>query len=138
MAWQTVICFTVVGKPIAQPRPRVALRGRRYGVYDPGTAAPWRMAVARAARPCVLEGQFHGPFKVFADFYFPLPKGSKAALWQQKKPDIDNLLKSTLDALTASGLWKDDAEVSEVVGMKHYAPKDREPGADIEVCEWKD
>jgi Holliday junction resolvase RusA-like endonuclease len=138
MAWQTVLSFVVVGKPVGQPRPRVALRGRRYGVFDPGTAAPWRLAVTRAARNAYCETPIVGPIKVFADFFFPVPRGVKAALWQRKKPDIDNVLKSTLDALTAAGLWKDDAEVSEITAMKHYAPQGREPGADIEVCTWRD
>lgn len=32
----------------------------------------------------------------------------------RKRRDIDNLLKSTLDALTASGLWEDDSQIKDL------------------------
>jgi hypothetical protein len=49
------------------------------------------------------------------------------------KPDVDKLLRSTLDALTTAGMWKDDAQVAGVIADKVYANPDELPGARITI-----
>ena len=51
---------------------------------------------------------------------------------EESKPDIDKLLRSTLDALGEAGLWADDSQVVHVQSSKDYAD-DRPPGALIKV-----
>jgi Holliday junction resolvase RusA-like endonuclease len=72
-------------------------------------------------------------------FFLPVPDRRHALLARQapachvSKPDIDNLVKSTLDALTGSGYWLDDSLVVDAVLRKRYATALIPPGADIEV-----
>jgi Holliday junction resolvase RusA-like endonuclease len=47
------------------------------------------------------------------------------------KPDLDNLLKSTMDALTEAGAWKDDCQVCQVADEKRYATGKDTAGAEI-------
>ncbi|MCL2139963.1 MAG: RusA family crossover junction endodeoxyribonuclease [Treponema sp.] len=51
-----------------------------------------------------------------------------------KKPDLDNLLKAVMDALTAAGAWKDDAQVRSIKASKHYACG-LAAGADVLILE---
>ena len=44
------------------------------------------------------------------ELVFVLP--GKVSCWHTHRPDADNLLKSTLDALAESGIWHDDAQVA--------------------------
>ncbi len=48
------------------------------------------------------------------------------------KPDLDKLERAILDALTKSGVIKDDALVVDLVASKHYADENR-PGVLIEL-----
>jgi hypothetical protein len=45
------------------------------------------------------------------------------------KPDIDKLLRSTLDALTLAMVWGDDKQAAELQVAKLYCAHDRSPGA---------
>ncbi len=36
------------------------------------------------------------------------------------KPDVDNLAKQLLDAMTRMGFWEDDRQVVELAGRKRY------------------
>ena len=104
----------------------------------------WRqdviMTVLREARGIY----FDGPVRLTVGFLLRRPAshyrtGKNAHLLRDaaprhpgKKPDIDKLLRSTLDGLGESGIWRDDAQVVEVVARKLYA--DHEPtGAHITI-----
>lgn len=54
-----------------------------------------------------------------------------APVYVDKKPDGDKLLRSTLDALTTSGLIRDDAQLVDIRGIKRYA--DAATGARITI-----
>lgn len=51
------------------------------------------------------------------------------------KPDADKLLRSTFDALTTAGMWKDDCQVAGIAGepIKVYANPGELPGARISI-----
>jgi Holliday junction resolvase RusA-like endonuclease len=49
------------------------------------------------------------------------------------KPDLDKLVRSTLDALTMSGVIEDDARIWGLSASKQYAPLGCETGASIEI-----
>lgn len=58
---------------------------------------------------------------------FPFPASVKAAdrkhsQWRTQRPDLDNLSKTVLDALTDAGAWEDDAQVSLLTLAKFNSP----------------
>lgn len=129
------VIFTVMGEPKGQPRPKATMRGRRAGVYDPETAKPWKEAVImewNRARGRELSG----PLAIVVVFTFRPPKSSpNREGYHTQKPDLDNLLKSTMDALTDAGAWKDDTQVAEVLSRKQWG---RNAGAHIEINQIKE
>ena len=98
----------VEGDPKAQPRPR---RGKYRNFYNPGTADMWKETV-QAAFLMNRKPLIQVPVKLTVHFFF-----HRAMLYNGKtvphtiKPDIDNLTKPVMDALTAIGIWRDDCLV---------------------------
>ncbi len=101
-------------------------------MYTPDTADEWKQAVIAAAKKHMAPGGYSGALVVRVVFSLARPKshystGRRAGKVKPSapteptgKPDVDNLLKSTLDALTTAGAWKDDAQVVHVEGRKTY------------------
>jgi len=121
--------FTAVGIPKAQPRAKAFARNGHAGVYDPGTANDWKTIVRNAARESWSGEQFSGPVSVTLEVWMPRPKNHfnsvgllkrTAPYWVEKKPDLDNIEKAILDALTNLGIWRDDSQVVEVYKSKRY------------------
>jgi Holliday junction resolvase RusA-like endonuclease len=56
-------------------------------------------------------------------FYLPKPKSMKQSglIPHIKRPDTDNLIKSTLDALKQ--IWKDDCIATRIIAEKFHADK---------------
>jgi Holliday junction resolvase RusA-like endonuclease len=137
--------FRANGMPKGQPRPRAFSRGGRAAVYDPGTAEGWKSCVAVAAQE--LEGAaIHCPLSVTLTFYLPRPKShyrnngtlkdSSPVYMNVNKPDIDNLAKAVLDALTNIRAWLDDDQVCELTIRKYWEqPQTHAPGCMIRIDE---
>jgi Holliday junction resolvase RusA-like endonuclease len=135
-----LIILEVQGIPKGQPRPRAFARAGRARVYDPGTAEAWKGAIALAARPQLPAQPIEGPVQLVIRHTMPRPKGhfgsGKNALTLKPgapelhtgKPDIDNLVKAALDALTHIGMWRDDDQVFDIRATKRYGER---PGARI-------
>ncbi len=114
---------------------------------------PWREAVraecvaAMKANPPALwlNPGWRGPVEVWIDFRLPRPKShyrtgkmsaylrDDAPVYVSKRPDIDKLIRSTLDALTASGVFGDDGQVARLTVDKYYAVPAAPVGAVITV-----
>lgn len=109
--------------------------------------APWRQDVKQAALDAIAASGWTVPVTgvtVEVTFLIVRPKGhygtgrNAAALkptappYPIVKPDIDKLLRSTLDALKVAGCYTDDCTVTDVLARKRYADPDR-PGAIIRV-----
>jgi len=118
------------GAKAAAP-PRAGQSGR---FYNPDTAEDWKQQV-RASFICVREDEsLDVPLTVEMDFYLPRPKVFRQPTnAHYRKPDIDNLLKSTLDAISEAGVWKDDARVHKVITAKYYADAAHPVGAEIKI-----
>ena len=137
--------WDVKGVPKGQPRPRAFVRGTRAAVYDPGTAEGWKGDVARACAE--LEGRcLIAPLSVRLSFYLPRPKShfrsnrqlkESSPVWLHAgKPDVDNLAKAVLDALTGIRAWRDDAQVCEMQVSRHYeCPAKMSTGCLISISE---
>ena len=84
----------------------------------------WRTAVAEAAAHAMVgrDAPLDGPLQLVADFRLPRPASArKGKVWADRKPDLDKILRSTLDGLTDGGLIADDARVVYVSASKALA-----------------
>jgi len=124
-----VVEFRVEGKPEPQPRlrPRMKSDGR-LAVMMPRTAEAWRLRVALAAR-LACPHQLSGALRVCMEFVFARPRThltqagrprASAPAYMRAKPDLDNLAKSTADALNGS-LFGDDSSIVSWSQTKRYA-----------------
>lgn len=118
--------LTIDGVPVAKGRPRLG----RYGTYTPKKTQEYEEYVKAcwvskygAIQPA------EQPLEVNIVFYMPIPKSySKkqkveilsGRLKHTKKPDIDNLIKSVLDALNGLA-YADDSQIIKVTAVKRYA-----------------
>lgn len=120
--------FTFDIEPVPQLRPRVSSRPY-IRVYDPPKVKNFKnllrsLAVDQYARPPLL-----GPLSVSLTFYRPVQKSISKTERERRlsnrskpvvKPDTDNYIKATLDALNGV-LWNDDAQIVKIVGEKRYS-----------------
>ncbi len=142
-----MIVITVHGIPAPQGSKNVNRYGATYEVSK--RVKPWREAVKFAALG-VIEGYagwvpMDGPLTLYVIFYFDRPKShyrtgrnahllrDAAPAYPQGAPDLSKLIRSTEDALTDSGVWKDDSRVVEVRARKRYVSGAITRGAVITV-----
>lgn len=123
----TPITFDVLGVPAPQgSKQAFTVNGRARMTEAGGTkATQWRDAVAQAARNVAPDVPLDGPLCVSIGFRFPMPasrpKRVRDARWTFKTtaPDIDKLVRSCLDALTAAAVIADDARVVDLSARKY-------------------
>lgn len=118
--------FHVVGLPAPQGSKRAVGRnaaGRTLLVESSKKVAPWRQDVTAAAVDArTADSPLDGPLALVVTFTMPRPKSApKARIWPDRTPDLSKLVRSTEDAITAAGLWTDDARVVVTVATKVYA-----------------
>ena len=121
-----MISFTVSGDPVAQPRHKVSIRGKKPVAYIPDDHAVhgYKQAVQLAAKVAMAGlAPVNGPVLVTVLFRFGRPKShSKAARLDDnhtQKPDLDNLCKAVLDALNGI-CWADDSQVCQIRASKAW------------------
>jgi crossover junction endodeoxyribonuclease RusA len=91
----------------------------------------WRADVRDAVRGALPEGWVRvvGPVCVLLEFVMPRPKSEpRATRPHDRKPDSDKLIRAVFDAVTAGGLWKDDAQASSGYWHKRTAEPGEEHG----------
>lgn len=130
----TEVVFFVEGTPKAQPRLRPRMgRDGRLAVHMPPSAEGWRLRVLMAARAAVAA-PITGPIRVVMVFYLQRPKTRPQRVYPVSKPDLDNLAKSTADALNGLA-WLDDSAIVEWSLGKRYVGEGQRPGAIIRIEE---
>lgn len=122
--------------PIGSPRPRFRNTGRFVQTYMPTSYTKHKEYIREQMPKVMLNTQL----KVSLYFYFRPPKSwSKSqkliaiGKYKRTKPDIDNLIKTVLDAANAH-VWKDDNQIVEIHSFKQYA---EEPKIIMQVEEVK-
>lgn len=124
------------GKPKAQPRPRLS----KWGAYNPPTAKAWKKAVAESVADHIGMFQKGEPVMLLLTFYFKRPKSHTKTNGELRKginsqhvqkPDIDNIVKSTVDAMTDVGVWHDDCQIVHCVTTKYWAADWENEGCEI-------
>jgi len=96
----------------------------------------WREGVTMAVRDWLVQhpqSPLCEPVRVNICFRFPLPASDKYRTRHAQTPDIDKILRSTLDALVVGGLLKDDSFIYAVHATKLYAHGDFPVGATIHL-----
>jgi Holliday junction resolvase RusA-like endonuclease len=124
----------VIGHPAPQGSKRHV--GNGIMVESSGRVKPWREDVVNAVTRAVLAGMIPPQTDAVAvDVTFALrrPASAKRRPHPHTRPDLDKLLRSTLDALTTSGVILDDARVVEITARKVYAPDGAPTGATITI-----
>lgn len=141
-----MITFRVDGEPKAQPRPRAFAFHGHVRMYDAGTSKGWKQLIAYAAKPHRPKTPFQGPLRINLHFWFARPKSHygkrKGQLYIKEsaprsmtnKPDVDNLAKAVMDALTDVGMWADDAQIIITEITKRWSD-DGLQGVDVEIEE---
>lgn len=146
--------INVVGTPAPQGSKRHL--GNGVMVESSKRVKPWRQDVKHAALDVLVQRAQMGHYIPIYDrgaavvvtvtFYLPRPKGhyrtgknahllrDAAPANPASKPDLDKLLRSTMDALGEAGCWADDSQVVQVNALKAYADG-RPPGAIITLRE---
>ncbi len=134
----TRISFFVPGTPRPQGSKRHV--GRGVMVESSKYVEDWRHDVKQAAWTYRLQMEpLAVPLSVRLDFNLPRPKyhygtnGAVKARYElsrpSSKPDIDKLARAVLDAITSSGLWRDDSLVVDLRASKWFTVND--PGVEV-------
>lgn len=136
------ITLRVFGIPKGSPRPR---RSKSGGVYVPPQADDWKSCVRAAVRHGFPRPpQLRGPIRLSVQYIVKRPKKGKRKAapceptgaiitieeiqgddWVVTKPDLDNIDKATMDALTEAGAWIDDNQVCDKRTAKTYGGASR-------------
>jgi Holliday junction resolvase RusA-like endonuclease len=122
------LTITVHGEPAPQGSKRHVGGGRM--IESSTKVKPWREAVKHASLASVFpddgEGgtwkSLDGPLSVEVVFTLrkPTTAPKRRITWPSKKPDLDKLVRSTFDALSDAGIWRDDAQAVELHATKVY------------------
>lgn len=132
--------FFVPGKPQGKARPRVTLVKGHAHAYTPKTTKEYEQQI----RDAYIEsgGDMFDtdiPLHVIVDMRFTPPKNTPKKRYEDVlvysrpliRPDVDNVLKTVLDALNGVA-YEDDKQVVDVILHKRY---DREAGIKVVVSD---
>jgi Holliday junction resolvase RusA-like endonuclease len=120
------IQFDIPGIAFPQPRPRITIRNGHAWAYESERVRPWKQAVEISTRINLTKSVFYSEVPVYLKlaFWLPRPKSLPKKIDRHvKRPDLDNVIKSTVDAMTRAGAWKDDSQIYKLTAEKLYAPE---------------
>ena len=126
--------------PVAQARPRAVRMGRGVRMYDPKKTADFKkqlhlLALAKHVVP--LQEALSVEIWFYRQIQTSISKKERlrrttGQVRPTVKPDTDNYIKSTLDALNGI-LWRDDAQIVDLTAHKFYSDN---PRIEIELEEY--
>lgn len=128
--------LTVLGDPKAQGRPRARNAGKFVQIYDDPKSRKAKQNLQAVIQDKAPNELLNCPLQVDLGFDMPRPKGHygtgrnagmlklSAPIKHTKKPDIDNLRKLVMDALTGV-FWQDDSLVCQGTTIKQYSDRPR-------------
>lgn len=120
--------------PVEQARPRATRMSKGIRLYDPKKVSIFKRQLGMLAKQQMLDRglePYDGPLEVCMEFYRPV----QASVSKKEralrllgvhrptvKPDLDNYIKSTSDALNGI-LWADDNCIVGLEAKKYYAER---------------
>lgn len=132
-----MIEFHVPAIPISQPRPR-HFKGITVSAPQKHPVNAFKASVALALREKYDGAPLGGPISLAVLFVMPRPQNM---MWKTKpmrrephtkKPDVDNLLKSVVDAMNKLA-WRDDSQISFCFASKMIADGNEQPHVEITI-----
>ena len=132
--------ITIPIEPVSQLRPRATSRGGYTRVYDPPKVKAYKDNVRKFLEDYPIKKFSDVELDVKAKFYLPVQKSISKKEQELRlsnvhrpkvKADLDNYIKSLLDALNGL-VWDDDAKIVHLEADKYYA---EQPRIEIEVHE---
>lgn len=126
------LSVTIPGIPAPQGSKRHV--GNGILVESSKRLKPWRadaIAAIQEQQAKHNQPQYTGPVHIIVIFRFPRPKShfNKSGLKPSApfphitRPDLDKLLRALLDAMTQSGIIRDDSQVYNLEALKVYAER---------------
>lgn len=127
--------------PVEQARPRATRMGKGIRLYDPKKVTVFKRKLGILAKQQMLDRglePFDGPLEVRMEFYRPVQASISKKERARRlsgvhrptvKPDFDNYIKSTSDALNGI-LWADDNLIISLEAKKLYA---EQPHLTVEI-----
>ena len=115
--------LTVYDEPVAKARPRVTVRAGRAHAYTPAATlqAEWRIRnrwiETHGTEP--MTGPLALTVTVWLAIPQSMPKKHRATAQPTKRPDLDNYIKTVMDALNGVA-WADDSQVVRIIADKRY------------------
>jgi crossover junction endodeoxyribonuclease RusA len=135
-----MIELTIYGTPAPQGSKRHV--GNGILIESSRKVTPWREAIVSEVLRQGMEGlRMPGPVVVRLTFFLERPRGhttpkgvrrASAPAYPLRRPDLDKLVRSSLDGLTQSGIVTDDAVVTTIHAAKRYADA-RPAGAAVTI-----
>jgi Holliday junction resolvase RusA-like endonuclease len=122
--------FQIDTTPIAKGRPRYAKRGNFVQTYTPKTTVVYETLIRENAKLAMGSSEpLETPLNVLLMFGMPIPSSTPKKLLEGylngsiphiKKPDVDNLAKSVLDAMNGV-VYVDDCKIVRLTIEKKYS-----------------
>lgn len=112
----------IAGEPRPQGSKKAFNRGAHIVLVEANKDLPaWRLTMERmlALKKMELDTPFQTAVSVSLSFWLSRPK-SVTRPYPTKTYDIDKLTRACLDALTKSGVIRDDSDVVDLVARKSY------------------
>lgn len=134
------LTFHIDINPVPKGRPKFSKIGGFVRTYTPKKTQDFETEVREAAKQAMNREPLEGPLAVYLYFRLPIPKSYPkkriAACLSgsdrpTKKPDLDNLAKSVLDALNGV-IYQDDSQIVSLHMTKVYS---QHPGIDLLIRE---
>lgn len=112
-----------VDAPMASPRPRFRNAGKFVQTYMSSDYMKHKKELQKQMPKILLDE----PLIILIEFHFPMLKSwskkkqqTMAGKYKTTKPDVDNLIKTILDAGN-NHLWVDDNIIADARGIKTYS-----------------
>ena len=151
---KTLICrLKIIGSPKPKNKKRARWVDGKPKIYPDQSHVPWSVRVIDAVNKANMEGRRElGTFQVDCEWrlrrpdnHFRTIKGQKsnvlkdnAPVYVRTRPDRDNLDKANLDALTESGIWRDDSQAATGWLERRYCNVGEAPGCNIVIFRIED
>ena len=121
------ITFTVQGEPHGKARPKFNSESKR--TYTPKPTVEYEKLVRQSYSTSNGGKRLEGEIEAYITAFYQIPKSAKKSLKEAmergdvaptKKPDVDNVAKSILDALNGLA-YTDDSQITTLTVRKVYS-----------------